>query len=319
MKLVLLDADTLGADIDLSAFEKFGEFVVYKTTSESEKLSRVKDADIIITNKVIFDEATLQQLPALKLIALTATGMNNVDLKAALRLGVEVKNVAGYSTKSVAQHTFTMALPLIGRLGFYDGYVKSGKWCESKVFTNLDMPFFELSGKKWGIIALGAIGKEVAKIARAFGAKVAYYSTSGVERAEKYPSVPLDELLRNSDIISIHAPLNDKTRNLIDERELSLMKQDALIINVGRGGIINEEALGRAIEGEKLYAAIDVLENEPMRKGSPLANLTKKERFIITPHVAWGSVEARVRLMSLVYKNIKTFLNKGAANGGKRT
>ncbi|MDR1461369.1 MAG: D-2-hydroxyacid dehydrogenase [Campylobacteraceae bacterium] len=310
MKIVLLDAQTLGKDADLSVFYKLGEFSVYQTTQNDEKFERAKEADIVITNKVIFDRELLEKLPDLKLIALTATGMNNVDLQAAEELGISVKNVEGYSTKSVAQHTFAMALSLIGHLNFYDNYVKDGKWCESKVFTNLDMPFFEIWGKKWGIIGLGAIGKEVAKIARTFGAKVSYCSTSGIKRDEKYPSVALDELLKVSDIVSIHAPLNEKTRNLIGARELSLMKQNALIINVGRGGIINESALKGAIESEKLYAAIDVLEYEPMRKNSPLANLKRKERFIITPHVAWGSVEARKRLMKMVYKNILTFMDK---------
>ncbi|MDR0407783.1 MAG: D-2-hydroxyacid dehydrogenase [Campylobacteraceae bacterium] len=311
MKMVLLDAQTLGKDVDLSDFYKLGKFDIYQTTQNDEKFERVKDADIVITNKVVFDRELLEKLPKLKLIALTATGMNNVDLKASEELGVAVKNVAGYSTKSVAQHTFALALSLVNRLGFYEQYVKSGKWQNSEIFTNLDKPFFELYDKRWGIIGLGAIGKETAKIACAFGMKVAYYSTSGVQRKEKYPSLSLKDLLKTSDIISVHAPLNEKTKNLIDEQGLGFMKQDAVIINVARGGIINEKALRDAIENKKIYAATDVLEIEPMQKGSYLAKLRQKERYIITPHVAWGSVEARKRLMRAVYKNIKTFIKKG--------
>jgi glycerate dehydrogenase len=312
MKLVLLDAMTLGGDIDLSAFKKLGEFTIYQTTLDSEKFDRVKDADIVITNKVVFDRDFMQKLPKLKLIALSATGMNNVDLSAAKEFGVSVKNVAGYSTKSVAQHTFAIALALINRLVFYDRYSKSGKWRKSKVFTNLDMPFFELCNKKWGVIGLGAIGKETARIAKAFGAKVSYYSTSGVERKEKFPKESLEELLKTSDIVSIHAPLNGKTKNLIADKELSLMRQDAIIINVARGGIVNEQALKNAIESKKLYAGVDVLEFEPMRENSPLSNLKQKDRIIITPHVAWGSVEARTRLIKSVYKNVRKFIKEGA-------
>jgi glycerate dehydrogenase len=316
MKIVLLDAKTLGEDIDLSAFYKFGEFIIYQTTKEDEKFQRVEDADIVITNKVIFDRELLSKLPKLKLIALTATGMNNVDLKAAEEFGVSVKNVAGYSTKSVAQHTITLVLALVSKLEFYDSYVKKGKWCGSRIFTNLDRRFYEIDGKNWGIIGLGAIGKEVAKIASIFGAQVSYFSTSGIKRDELYPSLPFDELLKNSDIITIHAPLNEQTKNLITKRELALLKQDAIIVNTGRGGIVNEVDLAEAIENEKIYAASDVLEIEPMRIDSPLANLTKQERFIITPHVAWGSVEARKRLMEAVCKNIEEFI--GDDNGCKR-
>ncbi|MDR1555012.1 MAG: D-2-hydroxyacid dehydrogenase [Campylobacteraceae bacterium] len=311
MKIVLLDAKTLGKDIDLSAFYELGEFTVYQTTKNDEKFERVKDADIVITNKVIFDREFLEQLPKLKLIALTATGMNNVNLEAAKEFGVIVKNVAGYSTKSVAQHTIMLALALVGRLEFYDSYVKKGKWCGSRIFTNLDRRFYEIDCKNWGIIGLGAIGKEVAKIASVFGAKVSYFSTSDIKREELYPRLSLDELLQSSDIITIHAPLNERTKNLIAKRELALLKQDAVIINTGRGGIVNEVDLAEAIENEKIYAASDVLEIEPMRVDSPLANLTKQERFIITPHVAWGSVEARERLMRAVYENIKIFMKEG--------
>lgn len=308
MNIVLLDAKTMGNDIDLSIFSKYGNFKSFEITSDEEKLSRSKDADIIITNKVVFDEKTLKLLPNLKLICLLATGMNNIDITAAKEQGIEVKNVAGYSTASVTQVTFTLVLALFGRLNYYDNYVKNGQWITSKTFTHVNMPFHELNGKKWGIIGLGNIGREVAKIATAFGCEVSYFSTSNTKREEKYKSLDLKELLQNSDIVTIHAPLNEKTKNLLSKNELDLMKQDAVLINVGRGGIIDEKALRDVLENKKIYAGIDVLEFEPMREDSFLNNLTHKDRFIITPHVAWGSVEARNRLILMVCENIETFL-----------
>ena len=308
MNIVLLDAKTMGDGIDLGIFSKYGNLQIYDTTTNDEKISRSKDADIIITNKVVFDKDTLKSLPKLKLICLLATGMNNIDLDFAKQQGIEVKNVAGYSTKSVAQHTFALVLSLANRLNFYDNYVKDDMWVKSEVFTNLDNIFYEMSGKRWGIIGLGAIGHEVAKIATAFGCEVFYHSTSGIKRDEIYKELSLKELLKTSDVVSIHAPLNEKTRNILDKEELSLMKQNAILVNVGRGGIINENALRETIEKEKIYVGLDVLEVEPMSVNSPLRNLTHKERFIITPHVAWGSIEARERLVKMVCKNIENFL-----------
>lgn len=308
MNIVLLDAKTMGSGVDLDLFSKFGNFSSYDMTTNEEKIQRCKDADIVITNKVVFDRETLKALPNLKLICLLATGMNNIDLNSAKEFGVEVKNVAGYSTKSVAQTTFALVLSLVNRLNYYDDYVKNGDWMESKIFTHIDYTFNEISGKKWGIIGLGAIGKEVAKIATAFGCEVFFTSTSGVKREEAYKELALDELLSRCDVVSIHAPLNKKTKNLLDKKELLLLKQDAILINVGRGGIINEVALKDAIESEKIYAGIDVLEFEPMKKDSALSNLTQKNRYIITPHVAWGSIEARRKLIELVCENIANFL-----------
>ncbi|MFV0481088.1 MAG: D-2-hydroxyacid dehydrogenase, partial [Campylobacteraceae bacterium] len=282
----------------------------YPATLDNEKLERSKDADIIITNKVVFDKEALIKLPKLKLICLLATGMNNIDLQTAKELGIVVKNVAGYSTNSVTQVTFMLVLALVGRLRAYNDYVRDGEWCNSPVFTNLERPFYEISGKKWGIIGLGTIGKEVAKIATAFGCEVYYYSTSGVERKEDYKRLSLDELLKTCDIVTIHAPLNDKTKNLIDKKELALMKKDAVLVNLGRGGIVNEVALREIIDKKKLFIGTDVLEFEPMRKDSPLYGVTCR-RVIITPHIGWGSVEARNKLVGLVCENIKTFIEKG--------
>lgn len=307
MNIVILDADTLG-DLDLNAISKFGKVATYPYTPKEQTLSRCKDADIIITNKVVFTKEMLEQLPRLKLIAITATGMNNVDLKAASALGVAVKNVSGYSTNSVVQHTFMLALALIGKLSFYDNYVKSGKWCKSNIFTNLEAPFFEIAGKKWGVIGLGTIGKRVAAIASAFGSEVFYYSTNKTPHSKEYQHLELKELLSSCDIVSIHAPLNENTKGLLGEAELSMLKSGAVLINVGRGGIVDEAALAKQIESNNLLVGLDVTESEPIKPENPLLHIKKSENLIITPHIAWGSKEAREKLLQGVVKNIEEFL-----------
>jgi lactate dehydrogenase-like 2-hydroxyacid dehydrogenase len=309
MKLTLLDSDTLG-DLDLTPLKEFGELSVYPFTKPEDTLERSKDADIIITNKVVFNKETLKQLPKLKLIAITATGMNNVDLEAAKELGIEVKNVSGYSTNSVVQHTFMLALALIGKLDYYSNYVKSGGWSASNIFTNLEQPFFEVSGKKWGIIGLGTIGKRVASIARAFGVEVVYYSTNKIPHSKEYQHMELNELLASCDIISIHAPLNQNTQNLIGKEELSLLKSGAMLINVGRGGIVDEQALAKAIDSNNLLVGLDVCEHEPIEADNPLLGVKNQENLIITPHIAWGSIEARAKLLEGVVKNIREFLGE---------
>ncbi len=309
MKLVLLDAETLG-DSNLSVFEQFGEFISYPFTSPEETLERSKDADIIITNKVIFDKDILKQLPKLKLIAITATGMNNVDLEAAKELGIEVKNVSGYSTNSVVQTTFMLALALIGKLEFYSNYTRSGAWSKSPIFTNLEKSFFEIAGKSWGIIGLGTIGSSVARVAKAFGANVSYYATSGKPHSDEFEHQELAELLKKSDIVSIHAPLNDRTFNLIDKAKLELLKSGAVLLNLGRGGIVNEAALAEAIDKKDLLVGLDVTAKEPISEDNPLMKISKKENLIITPHLAWGSIEARAKLLDGVVKNIKEFIEQ---------
>ncbi|HGZ70953.1 MAG TPA: D-2-hydroxyacid dehydrogenase [Nitratifractor sp.] len=309
MKLTLLDSDTLG-DLDLTPLKEFGELSAYPFTKPEETLERSKDAEIIITNKVEFNKETLKQLPKLKLIAITATGMNNVDLEAAKELGIEVKNVSGYSTNSVVQHTFMLALSLIGKLDYYSNYVKSGAWSRSNIFTNLEQPFFEVSGKKWGIIGLGTIGKNVASIATAFGAEVVYYSTNKIPHSNEYQHMELNELLASCDIVSIHAPLNQNTQNLIGKEELSLLKNGAVLINVGRGGIVDEQALAKAIDSKNLLVGLDVTKQEPIEAGSPLLSLKNQENLIITPHIAWGSIEAREKLLKGVVKNIRGFIDE---------
>jgi len=304
MKIVLLDALTFGAT-DLSVFDTLGEVEVYQTTATDETLHRITDATVIVTNKVVITKEFMEEAKELKLICIAATGMNNVDLNAAKELGIEVKNVAGYSTDSVVQHTFSMLFYLLGHSRYYDESVKSGAYSKSKIFTDVSQPFFELKGKKWGIIGLGAIGHGVGNIATAFGAEVVYFSTSGVKRDEPYKSVDLDELLETCDIITIHAPLNEKTDNLLDYEALSRCKEGVTILNLGRGGIINEEAVAKIIDEKNLFFGLDVLTKEPMREDHPLLNVRDSDNLYITPHIAWTSVEARDKLIASVAQNIK--------------
>lgn len=308
MKIVLLDALTLGDDISLDFFGEFGEFITYPTTSRQETLSHIDDAQIILTNKVIIDKEIMQKSKNLKLICITATGMNNVDLDYAKEVGIEVKNVAGYSTASVTQTTFSLALHLICKNSFYDNYTKSGEWAKSPIFTNIDKPFFELKDKRLGIIGLGTIGKSVAKVADAFGCEVLYYSTSGANNDSTYKRVELEEMLQTCDIISIHAPLNEKTNNLIKKQELDLMKKGAVLINVGRGGIVNEDDLAYAIDNNEILAGLDVTGVEPINADNKLLKVCKKDNLMITPHIAWASLEARKKLVAMVADNIREYL-----------
>lgn len=308
MKIAILDAATLGKDADLKIFEEFGSLRIFETTSKDELIENLKDCEIIIINKVKIDKEAMTLTPSLKLICITATGTDNVDLIAAKKLGIEVKNVAGYSTASVAQHTLALVLHFYSKVGYYGGFVKNKGWLNSKIFTHLNEPINEISGKEWGIVGFGKIGQEVAKIAKAFGANVSYYSTSGKNSNSDFPSLSLKELLTKSQIVTIHAPLNAQTRGLISKNELAYMPQDALLVNVGRGGIVDESALKDAILNEKIFVALDVLEKEPMSQDSALMELLENSRVLITPHVAWASVEARERLMGKVKENIENFL-----------
>ena len=310
MNIVILDAKTLGDDLDISALNTFGEVTTYQTTTPEETLDRIKTAEIIITNKVVITAQMMEEAPQLKLICIAATGMNNVDLDAAKTMRIEVKNVAGYSTQSVVQHTFSMALYLIGEMAYYNNAVKSGSWSRSELFTDVSQPFFEIAGKRWGIIGLGSIGKEVARVATAFGAKVCYHSTSGENYGQKYPHMALDELLQECDIISIHCPLNEKTQNLINASNLGLLKDRVILLNLGRGSIINEADLAEELDKKDIYAGLDVLSPEPIAQDNPLMHVKNKDRLLITPHMAWASIEARKKLLEGIVENIKTFMEK---------
>ncbi|WP_457607081.1 D-2-hydroxyacid dehydrogenase [Nitratifractor sp.] len=308
MKLVLLDAETLGSDLDLSPLERFGELSVYPRTAPEETAERICDAEIVITNKVVLDRETLMMAPRLKLVCIAATGINNVDLKAAEGMGIAVKNVAGYSTSSVAQHTFALLFYLLEQLRYYDEFVKSGAWSRGGLFTHLGRPFWELEGKRWGIVGLGAIGSRIAALAEAYGCEVSYHSTSGNPHSERYPHRELDELLEHCEILSIHAPLNEHTRGLLGARELALRPEGSILLNLGRGGIVDEAALAAELDRREIYAGLDVTEKEPLPADSPLLSLHHPERLVITPHIAWASLEARRRLLEGIVKNIEGYL-----------
>jgi len=305
MKIVLLDALTFG-ETDLSGFNDFGEVEIFQTTSADETLVRVKDADVVVTNKVVIDAAIMDASANLKLICIAATGMNNVDLVHAEQKNIAVKNVAGYSTDSVIQHTFSMLFYMMGHSRYYDEYVKSGEWQKSPVFTNVAQPFSEVKGKKWGIIGLGEIGRGVANIAKAFGAEIVYYSTSGKNSNSDFEQVGFEVLLESCDIITIHAPLNAQTQELIGRAELSKMKDGAVLLNLGRGGIVVEGELAEVLDEKEIYVGLDVLAKEPMTNPHPLMSIEHKERLYITPHIAWTSVEARDKLIASVIENIKS-------------
>lgn len=306
MKIVLLDALTLG-DADLSAFDKLGQFSAYPLTSNAQRLAHIADNEVIITNKVVIDRAIIEANPQLKLICIAATGMNNVDLIAAEEAGVAVKNVAGYSTESVAQSTFSMLFQLIHQSRYYDHYIQSKGWCNSPVFTHIDIPFTEIKGKRWGIIGMGAIGQRVAEIAQVFGCELCYYSTSGKNSGQAIEQLDLDTLLSSCDIISIHAPLNAQTENLIDEKALRLLKKGAVMLNLGRGGIIDEEAMAKAIDQLGIYHGTDVLAVEPMQQDHPYFSVQAQAHLVITPHTAWASSQARETLIKMIVKNITSF------------
>lgn len=307
MKIVFLDADTLGAT-PTSEFASLGEFVSYPTSTREEALARVGNCDTLIINKIIVDAALMEAAPKLKLICVTATGVNNIDLVEAEKRGIAVRNVSGYSTDSVVQSTFAHLLSLLGDSPYFDDCVKSGRYSSMSIFCDISHPYTEIVGKTLGIIGLGAIGKRVAAIAGMFGMKVIYYSTSGTSHCKLYPSVSLDELLESSDVVSIHAPLNERTRSLIGQAQLAKMKKSALLLNLGRGGIVDEEALAFAVDnGVIAGAALDVFEKEPLPATSPLLHLRHPERFRFSPHTAWASREALARLVSKVADNIRNF------------
>ena len=308
MKIVFLDRKTLGNDINLDKFEDLGEVTYFESTLPSETLQRVQDADIVVTNKVVIDKEIMSK-SNIKLICITATGMNNVDLDYAKEKNIAVKNVVGYSTSSVAQLAVSYILQFVQNINFYNNYVQSGDWQNSEIFTNNDKPFYELNGKTIGIIGLGNIGKELAKIASAFGCKVIYYSTSGKNNNATYESVSLDTLLKTADIISIHCALNEQTNNLLNKSNLGTLQDGAILLNLGRGGLVNEQDISDILNtGKDLYFATDVATKEPIVKDSPLLQINNKERVIITPHIAWASKEARTRLMDKVYVNIQESL-----------
>lgn len=308
MKIVFLDAKTIGDDIDLSAYDTLGEVVKYSFSQPEEVPERAADADVLIVNKIRIDEAAVGRADHLKLVCVTATGTNNLDKNYLERRGIAWRNVADYSTQSVAQHTFAMLFFLLEKLRYYDDYVKEGRYINDTVFTHFAEHFYELKGKTWGIIGLGNIGRRVAAIAEAFGAEVIYTSPSGSAPQEGYHQVDPDTLLAESDIISVHAPLNQYTENLINKNALKKMKKTCIFLNLGRGPIVNEQDLADALmQGEIAAAGLDVLCQEPMSSGNPLMAIKDSRKLFITPHIGWASVESRTRLMDIIFHQIKEF------------
>ena len=315
MKIVALEMMSIGEDINVSAFNDFGEFITYQLTYPDEIYDRASDADVIIVNKLPINESTIADLTNLKLVLITATGTDNIDKDYCKSRGIQVRNVKGYSSPAVVQHTFASLFYVLEKLNFYDNYVKNGDYVKSPIFCNLDQKFWELSGKTWGIVGLGAIGRGVADIAKAFGCKVIYYSTSGRNANPDYERVELDELLSQSDIVSIHAPLTAQTKGLFNKDAFTKMKKSAYLVNVGRGPIVDEEALVWALNNDEIAgAALDVISKEPMAADNPLLEIKDSNKLIVTPHIAWATVEARQRLMDLVVENLKSYLDGGDFN-----
>ena len=311
MKIVFLDVKTIGEDIDLSGFERFGEVVKYGFSSPEEARIRTRDADVVVLNKVQINEQSIGEAEHLKLVCVTATGTNNLDKEYLAEHGIEWRNVAGYSTESVAQHTFGLLFYLLEKLAYYDTYVKTERYVDDTIFTHFEKVFHELSGKTWGIIGLGNIGRRVADIAKMFGCRVIYYSTSGKNTQPGYERVDFDTLLRESDIVSVHAPLNENTEGLMNKEAFAKMKKTAIFLNLGRGPIVVEADLADALENGIIAAAgLDVLAVEPMCKENPLRRIKDSTRLIITPHIAWASVEARTRLMKIIEGQLEEFFGK---------
>lgn len=309
MKIVELDRETLGYDIDTSVLKTIGSFEEHEAADLETTREYIKDADVIIFNKTKMNEELLKDAPNVKLLAITATGFDNIDLEYCKSRGIAAANVKAYSTPAVAQHTFAMALFILEKISYYDEYVKSGKYSSQSGFCNFDEKYNELSGKTWGIIGMGNIGRSVAKIAEAFGCKVIFYSASGNSTCTDYERVDLDTLLKESDVLSIHCPLSDRTRNLINRDTLKLMKKNAILINVARGPVVNDADLAEALNnGTIAGAGLDVLGVEPMEKDNPLGLIKDSRKLLITPHMAWASVESRQRCFDEVLLNIKAFI-----------
>ncbi len=311
MKIVFLDKKTIGEVSNLNLIHRLGEIEMYDNTLPGEVVERAAGMDVIIANKVVIDKQIMDSLPDLKLICIAATGMNNVDIEHAKQKGIETKNVVAYSTDSVAQTTFAMLLYLLNRTAYYDAYVKSSAYGRSDIFTHHGPGFWELAGKRFGIIGLGNIGRRVAKIAEGFGMEVVFFSTTGRNNNINYKRFDLDTLLNTSDVVSVHAPLTELTENLLTYEKMKMMRQCAILLNTGRGGIVNEADLVRALNENLIGAAgMDVLTQEPISQDSPLLKVTDKDKLIITPHIAWASVEARERLIEKVAKNIEAFIRE---------
>lgn len=307
-KIVVLDSYTLtGDDLTWDELKKLADVTVYDRTKPEDTVARCVGADMVLTNKVIIDDAIMEQLPQMKYIGILATGMNVVDLDAAKRRGIVVTNIPAYSTASVAQMVFAHLLNIVQRVDHYSNQVHEGKWSANADFSMRDTPLIELSGKTMGLIGLGNTGMATAQVAKAFGMKIIAV-TSKSELPEWVESVSKEELFKRSDVVSLHCPLVPDTEKIINATTLGLMKETSIVINCGRGGLVDEVALAEALKAGKIMAAgVDVMRQEPPREGSPLIGC---ENCYITPHIAWATKEARVRLMEIAVKNCKAFIEK---------
>lgn len=306
MKIVYLDSATVG-ETPMDGIAELGELVCWPESTPEEALERVRDCNVLIVNKVLVTRALLDAAPELRLVCEAATGVNNIDLEACRERNIPVRNVAGYSTDSVVQTTFMHILSLMGNAPYFDNTVKDGTYSKGTLFTDVSRPYIEIKGKRIGIVGMGAIGTGVARVAEAFGMEVVYYSTSGTGHCKEWPSISLGELMRTSDVISIHAPYNERTAGLIGAGELAMMKPSAIIVNMGRGGIVDEAALAEVIDNDLIGgAALDVFTKEPLPGDSPLLRTRHPEKLRFTPHTAWASTEALMRLVNCIADNIRS-------------
>lgn len=303
MEITVLDAATLGEDIKLDVIKKLGNTKFYDKTNPSDIKDRIKNSEVVVLNKLKLGEKELSQAKSLKLICVTATGYDNIDIEYCHLHGIAVCNVVAYSTNSVAQLTAAMALSLSCHLTQYDKYSKSGEYTKSAIQNMLSPTYYELSGKTWGIIGCGAIGSAVKKIAEALGCSVIYTSRS-------HGGCSLQELMKQSDIISLHVPLTNETKCMIGKSELELCEKKPILINVSRGAVCDEAALVEALKNGLISGlGIDVYSTEPFDENSPYNLLKNNDNTILTPHMAWGAYEARVRCVEEVAENIKAFQN----------
>lgn len=306
MNISVLDAGTLGTDLDLSVLNGFGTVSVYESTSASDTAQRVKDAEVVIVNKVKLSESVLEGAAALKLICVAATGFDNVDTAACKRLGIAVCNVAGYSTDSVAQITVATALHLACNYGTYLPFVSEGRYSVSATANKVEPPFYELRGKTWGIVGYGNIGKQVGRIAEAFGCKLMVCKRNAEEGVN---CVDIDTLCKEADIISLHTPLNDSTKLLINSRRIAMMKKGVILVNAARGLVTDEKALAEAVlNGHIGGLGIDVYSAEPMARTHPFYAIRSLPNVCLTPHMAWAAYEARKRCLDEMVQNIQAFL-----------
>ncbi|MBE7050822.1 MAG: hydroxyacid dehydrogenase [Ruminococcaceae bacterium] len=312
MKISVLDSLTLGGDLDLSPLKKYGELKIYSSTDTEETPSHCMDSDILVINKVKINENTLPDPGKVKLICLFATGFDNVDINYCQKHSIALCNVVGYSTDSVAQLTCALVLNLSCRISEFSDHVTSGDYTKGGVANYLVPVYNELMGKKWGIIGLGNIGKRVAKVAEAFGCKVLVNKRTP---SDEYENTDIDTLCKESDIITIHTPLTDETRHLIDEKRLSLMKKNVILVNVARGLVTDEGAVAKAVKEGRIGAfGCDVFSTEPFGNDHPFTEIMHLPNVCLTPHMAWGAYEARMRCLDEICKNIESFITHGTRN-----